>query len=93
MSTLPSRSSREAPPPVEMWLIFSAKPAFSTAATESPPPMMVIVPCRGRKLGGSLFSSLVRFSEDLENQQTGVRLSDAAQTHRVHFVSDRHVDK
>jgi hypothetical protein len=30
---------------VEMWLIFSARPAFSTAATESPPPMIVIVPC------------------------------------------------
>lgn len=44
--TLPSRSSREAPPPVEMWLILSARPAFSTAATESPPPMMVMVPCR-----------------------------------------------
>ena len=43
--TLPSRSSRDAPPPVEMWLILSARPAFSTAATESPPPMMVIVPC------------------------------------------------
>ena len=28
---MPSRSSREAPPPVEMWLIFSATPAFSTA--------------------------------------------------------------
>ncbi len=43
--TLPSRSSRDAPPPVEMWLILSARPAFSTAATESPPPMMVMVPC------------------------------------------------
>mmetsp|Transcript_22581 Transcript_22581/g.35318 ORF Transcript_22581/g.35318 Transcript_22581/m.35318 type:complete len:228 (-) Transcript_22581:747-1430(-) len=42
--TLPSRSSREAPPPVEMWDIFSARPAFSTAATESPPPMMVVAP-------------------------------------------------
>ena len=43
--TLPSSSSREAPPPVEMWLILSARPAFSTAATESPPPMIVIAPC------------------------------------------------
>lgn len=42
--TLPSKSSREAPPPVEMWLIFSARPAFSTAATESPPPIMVVQP-------------------------------------------------
>lgn len=29
---------------MEMWLIFSATPAFSTAATESPPPMMVMQP-------------------------------------------------
>mmetsp|Transcript_4594 Transcript_4594/g.11198 ORF Transcript_4594/g.11198 Transcript_4594/m.11198 type:complete len:250 (+) Transcript_4594:146-895(+) len=43
-STSPSRSSRAAPPPVEMWDIFSARPAFSTAATESPPPMMVMAP-------------------------------------------------
>merc|ERR1711957_626785 len=42
--TLPSRSSSEAPPPVEMCDIFSARPAFSTAATESPPPMMVMQP-------------------------------------------------
>mmetsp|Transcript_14423 Transcript_14423/g.36487 ORF Transcript_14423/g.36487 Transcript_14423/m.36487 type:complete len:206 (-) Transcript_14423:990-1607(-) len=42
--TLPSRSSRLAPPPVEMWLILLATPAFSTAATESPPPMMVVHP-------------------------------------------------
>mmetsp|Transcript_37937 Transcript_37937/g.74115 ORF Transcript_37937/g.74115 Transcript_37937/m.74115 type:complete len:235 (+) Transcript_37937:678-1382(+) len=42
--TLPSRSSREAPPPVEMWDILSARPACSTAATESPPPMMVMAP-------------------------------------------------
>ncbi len=41
-STLPSSSSSEAPPPVEMWLILSARPAFSTAATLSPPPMMVM---------------------------------------------------
>ena len=29
-----------------MWLILLARPAFSTAATLSPPPMMVIAPCR-----------------------------------------------
>ena len=42
--TLPSSSSREAPPPVEMCDIFSATPAYSTADTESPPPMMVMHP-------------------------------------------------
>src|SRR5262249_37273835 len=39
---LPSRNSSEAPPPVEMWLIWSATPAWLTAATESPPPTTVI---------------------------------------------------
>ena len=44
--------------PVEMCDIFSARPAFSTAATESPPPMMVMAPCTPtrahapHKLGG-----------------------------------------
>ena len=41
---LPSSNSNEAPPPVEMWLILLARPAFSTAATESPPPIMVVHP-------------------------------------------------
>ena len=43
-STLPSNSSSEAPPPVEMCDIWLATPAFSTADTESPPPMMVVQP-------------------------------------------------
>ena len=37
----PSRNSREAPPPVEMWVIALAKPSCSQAAAESPPPTMV----------------------------------------------------
>mmetsp|Transcript_2575 Transcript_2575/g.3736 ORF Transcript_2575/g.3736 Transcript_2575/m.3736 type:complete len:232 (-) Transcript_2575:611-1306(-) len=37
-------SSREAPPPVEMWDISPARPLCSQAATESPPPMMVMAP-------------------------------------------------
>src|SRR5690606_37666765 len=41
-SSLPSRNSSDAPPPVEMWVILSATPARSTAATESPPPTMVV---------------------------------------------------
>src|SRR3990172_27472 len=40
----PSRNSREAPPPVEMWVIRSARPACLTAATESPPPMTLVAP-------------------------------------------------
>mmetsp|Transcript_1913 Transcript_1913/g.4250 ORF Transcript_1913/g.4250 Transcript_1913/m.4250 type:complete len:202 (-) Transcript_1913:522-1127(-) len=42
--TLPSMSSSEAPPPVEMWDMSPALPLFSVAATESPPPMMVTAP-------------------------------------------------
>ena len=47
-SSLPSRNSREAPPPVEMWLILSAKPSWLTAAAESPPPMMVVASVSAR---------------------------------------------
>ncbi|KVI02347.1 hypothetical protein Ccrd_019323 [Cynara cardunculus var. scolymus] len=43
-SVLPSNNSKLAPPPVEIWLITSATPTFSTAATESPPPMIVVTP-------------------------------------------------
>lgn len=43
-SSLPSSNSKLAPPPVEMWLITLATPTFSTAATESPPPMIVVTP-------------------------------------------------
>ena len=37
----PSRNSREAPPPVEMWVMALAKPSCSQAAALSPPPTMV----------------------------------------------------
>ena len=40
-SSFPSRNSREAPPPVEIWVILSARPRRCTAATLSPPPTMV----------------------------------------------------
>mmetsp|Transcript_25367 Transcript_25367/g.78092 ORF Transcript_25367/g.78092 Transcript_25367/m.78092 type:complete len:202 (+) Transcript_25367:568-1173(+) len=43
-NTLPSKSSKLAPPPVEMCDILSARPDLFTAATESPPPMMVTAP-------------------------------------------------
>src|SRR5215469_14631406 len=39
-SFLPSRNSRLAPPPVEMWVIWSATPAWLMALTLSPPPMI-----------------------------------------------------
>ncbi len=44
-SSRPSRNSREvAPPPVEIWVILSANPVFSTAQRNPPPPMMEIAP-------------------------------------------------
>ena len=39
---LPSKNSNEAPPPVEICDILLARPAFSTAAAESPPPITVV---------------------------------------------------
>src|SRR6185437_10159106 len=41
-SFFPSRNSSEAPPPVEMCVIWSATPAFFTAETESPPPTIEV---------------------------------------------------
>src|SRR6476659_5472215 len=44
-SSLPSRYSRLAPPPVEMWPNWSSsKPSWRTAAAESPPPTTVSAP-------------------------------------------------
>ena len=43
-SSLPSRNSKVAPPPVDKWVIFSATPAAVTAATVSPPAMMLTMP-------------------------------------------------
>ena len=41
-SSFPSKYSSVAPPPVEICVILSENPPFSTAATESPPPTIVI---------------------------------------------------
>ena len=38
----PSRSSREAPPPVETWLTLSSVPHLAQQVAVSPPPMMVV---------------------------------------------------
>ena len=43
-SSLPSRNSRLAPPPVEMCVKRSVDPSSSTAATESPPPTTTVAP-------------------------------------------------
>src|SRR5271157_5650001 len=41
LNDLPSSDSRKAPPPVETWLTLSARPNFSTASADSPPPTAV----------------------------------------------------
>ena len=43
-STLPSRSSIDAPPPVEIHENLSARPRLMAAAAESPPPMIDFTP-------------------------------------------------
>ena len=51
-SSLPSRYSRLAPPPVEMWPnAASSKPSLRTAAAESPPPTTVRPVDLGQRLG------------------------------------------
>src|SRR5262249_19379704 len=41
-SVRPPRNSSDAPPPVEMCVMRSARPAFFSAAIESPPPTIVV---------------------------------------------------
>src|SRR5215217_3385658 len=43
-SSSSERNSKVAPPPVEMWVIWSATPARVTAETESPPPTITVAP-------------------------------------------------
>lgn len=40
----PSRSSREAPPPVDTWDTLSSVPHFAQHVAVSPPPIMVVEP-------------------------------------------------
>mmetsp|Transcript_62773 Transcript_62773/g.173652 ORF Transcript_62773/g.173652 Transcript_62773/m.173652 type:complete len:261 (-) Transcript_62773:564-1346(-) len=67
--TFPSRSSSEAPPPVEMWLMSPARPDNSVAATESPPPMMVMAPFSLVKSAKMLTRSKVP-AENFSNSKT-----------------------
>lgn len=41
---LPSKSSKEAPPPVLIWLTNFVPPAYLTKLAESPPPIIVVAP-------------------------------------------------
>ena len=72
-SSLPSRYSRLAPPPVEMWPnAASSKPSVRTAAAESPPPTTVRPPCGdlGERLGDRLGARRERV--DLEHAHRAV---------------------
>ena len=53
-SSFPSKNSREAPPPVEIWVILSPNPSVLTAAAESPPPMIVIASVSARDLATAM---------------------------------------
>jgi len=44
LNFLPSRNSREAPPPVEIWLTLSSRPSFWIALALSPPPITLRAP-------------------------------------------------
>src|SRR5205085_803650 len=52
-STLPSRNSSEAPPPVDTCETLLATPAFFTAEAEAPPPTMVVAPASASRLRAS----------------------------------------
>ena len=41
-NSLPSKNSKEAPPPVDTWVILSPNPNWFTAAALSPPPITVV---------------------------------------------------
>ena len=43
---MPSKNSKDAPPPVEICVNLSLIPNFSMAAAESPPPIIVVTPSR-----------------------------------------------
>src|SRR5579862_8570064 len=53
-NSLPSRNSRDAPPPVEICEILSATPAAVTAETESPPPTIDVAPALSATARASL---------------------------------------
>jgi hypothetical protein len=80
-SVRPSRSSREAPPPVEMWLMRCATPAFSTAHTESPPPMIVMAPCNPHVTLCFSVSVGCQANWISEFRRVGVALSDCSMAH------------
>ena len=71
-SSRPSRNSSEAPPPVEMWVIRSARPCSSIAATESPPPTTTVAPARRDRPGSARSRACRRRSRDLEHAQRAV---------------------
>ena len=85
----PDRNSSEAPPPVEMWVIFDSTPDCATAAAESPPPTienafdsataraMANVPCGELRIlenaHGTIPDDGLRLSDDLGIVPDGFR--------------------
>mmetsp|Transcript_74084 Transcript_74084/g.214270 ORF Transcript_74084/g.214270 Transcript_74084/m.214270 type:complete len:252 (-) Transcript_74084:142-897(-) len=62
-SSLPSRSSSDAPPPVLQWVTFSSVPHFLQHVAVSPPPMMVTTP-RFVTFTTSSINAFVPFSKE-----------------------------
>src|SRR4029079_1117334 len=70
-STLPSRYSSEAPPPVDTCETLLATPAFFTADAESPPPMMVVAPAAVALASASATAIVPLAVASISNTPTG----------------------
>src|SRR5579871_207937 len=70
-STLPSRNSSDAPPPVETCDTLLATPAFFTADAESPPPMMVVAPAAVALASASATAIVPLAVASISNTPTG----------------------
>src|SRR5262245_36365178 len=82
-SSRPSRNSSDAPPPVEMWVILSARPCWVTAATESPPPTTTVAPFVARSATKRAIAFVPCANEGISNTPSGpfqktVRASESA---------------
>src|SRR4029079_10945426 len=70
-STLPSRYSSDAPPPVDTCDTLLATPAFFTADDESPPPMMVVAPAAVALASASATAIVPLAVASISNTPTG----------------------
>ena len=81
-SSRPSRNSSEAPPPVEMWVIRSARPCWVTAATESPPPTTTVAPASAR-------SASIRATAFVPCANDGISKTPSGPFQKTVWTSDR----